>query len=270
MERIFKAIQEFEKHSVLVLGDIMLDEYIYGDVERISPEAPVQIVDIKGKSHTLGGAGNVAKNLVELGAKVAICGVIGDDESGRIVKNELEERKIESEAVFVDPERPTTRKTRIIANSQQILRLDYESREEISDYLEKKIISYVLQNKESFDAIIISDYAKGVVKKEIVQKITKCVKEKLIVADPKGKDFSKYRCVTAITPNRKEATSVSGTENLEETAKRLLFDLRLKSIFITLGKEGIYVLEKGKDPVQYRIFGSLAIQMNIFGCLYHQ
>jgi len=222
----------------------MLDEYLYGEVERISPEAPVQVVDVKRKSQTLGGAANVAHNIVSLGAKVFLTGVIGNDEAGDLFIKKLREKGIDSGGIFIDPLRPTTKKTRIIANDQHVLRLDQESRSKIHSKIEKKIIDFALSNAGKIDAIVVSDYAKGVVTDNIIRAILKEFGQKPVVVDPKGVYFTKYKGVTAITPNKKEATKASGQTDVIEAGKKLLNELGLKVVFITLGKDGIFFLEK--------------------------
>jgi len=244
IKRIYQSIQKFSTLSVLVIGDLILDEYIYGDVERVSPEAPVQVVDIKHKSNTLGGAANVAYNLINLGVKVYVSGIIGDDNNGNILKNELKKQNINFEGVFIDPLRPTTKKTRIIASGQHILRLDYELRKPISLHTEKLIIQYIIDNSLKFDSVIISDYAKGVVTNNIISSLVDTLKGKPIFVDPKGKDFTKYKGATAITPNKKEAFTASGAVNLNKAANKFIKELGLQTVFITLGKDGIFLMEK--------------------------
>ena len=245
--RLYNSVLRFKDLSILVIGDLILDEYLYGEVERISPEAPVQVVDIKDKSETLGGAANVANNIVSLGAKVFLAGVIGDDESGSIFIEKLKEKGIPADGIFIDSLRPTTKKTRIIANNQHVIRLDQESREKISFEIEKKIIDFALANIEKIDAVVISDYAKGVVTEKIISSILRGSHQKIIIVDPKGKDFTKYRGVTAITPNRKEAIQASGQKDIIKAGKKFLDELALKVVFITLGKDGIFLIEKDRN-----------------------
>ena len=252
LDRIVTAITHFSDRDLLVVGDIMLDEYLWGEVERISPEAPVQVVDIQRQSYTLGGSGNVVNNLVALGAKVHVSGVIGNDSIGDVLKNELQRMEVGTDGIFFDPNRRTTKKTRIIAANQQVVRLDYETRARITDGLENKIITYVKDNLPIFDAILISDYAKGVLTRRLLAEIIIACKDqdKPILVDPKGSDFSKYRGATAITPNKKEAAMASGlvTGSVEEAGDKFLSELNLEAVLITKGKEGMSLFIKGESP----------------------
>ena len=224
LEKIITAIRHFSNLTMLVVGDVMLDEYLWGNVERISPEAPVQVVDIQRQSFTLGGAANVVNNLVSLGTNVYVAGVIGPDAAGEILRNEFKQINVNIDGLFSDPTRPTTKKTRIVATGQQMIRLDVESRGEISKDLEHKITSYIKDNLSLFDAILISDYAKGVVTNRLLGEIIPVCEDKLIIIDPKGRGFSKYKGATAITPNSREATIASGLEDLEKAARKFLMN----------------------------------------------
>ncbi len=247
IKKICDTILRFKDLSLLVIGDLILDEYVYGDVERISPEAPVQVVDVKENSFSIGGAGNVANNILSLGAKVYVAGVLGDDKDGRFFRRILDEKGIIGEGIILDSSRPTTKKIRIIANGQHVVRLDYESRTKISSKIEKRLIDYALSLSD-INGIIISDYAKGVVTKNIVKSIVDHYKKKIpILVDPKGKKFKKYKGVTAITPNKKEAINASGKSDILSSAKKFLNELDLDVVFITLGKDGIFFLEKNGE-----------------------
>ncbi len=249
-QRIYKAIHRFSELSILVIGDLILDEYIYGDVERISPEAPVQVVDVKHRVDALGGAANVAHNIIDLGAKAFVSGIIGDDEHGSLLEWELERKGINIDGVVRDNSRPTTKKTRVIAAGQHMLRLDQESRAPLSAELEQKIVHYLKDNKTRFDAVIVSDYAKGVVTDGLIRDIIEEGKGRPILIDPKGMDFMRYRGATTITPNRKEIMAASGLSDLEKAALKFLKELELEVIFVTLGKDGIFLVEKGGGSVQ--------------------
>ncbi|MDL1972342.1 MAG: D-glycero-beta-D-manno-heptose-7-phosphate kinase [Deltaproteobacteria bacterium] len=248
LEKIITAIHHFSDLRLLVVGDVMLDEYLWGNVERISPEAPVQVVDIRRQNFTLGGAANVVNNLISLGSNVYVAAVIGNDDAGEIIKDEFKRLNVNIDGLFTDTSRPTTKKTRVMAINQQMIRLDYEKREEISRDLEDKINAYIKDNLSIFDAILVSDYAKGVVTRGILTEVIK-KKDGLILIDPKGRDFSKYRGATAITPNIKEAILASGFEDIEKAARKFLDELDLKVVFITRGKRGISLFERGRPPV---------------------
>ena len=248
LEKIITAIHHFSDLRLLVVGDVMLDEYLWGNVERISPEAPVQVVDIRRQNFTLGGAANVVNNLISLGSNVYVASVIGNDAAGEIIKDEFKRLNVNIDGLFTDPSRPTTKKTRVMAINQQMIRLDYEKREEISRDLEDKINAYIKDNLSIFDAILVSDYAKGVVTRGILTEVIK-KKDGLILIDPKGRDFSKYKGATAITPNIKEAILASGFEDIEKAARKFLDELDLKVVFITRGKRGISLFEKDRPPI---------------------
>ena len=248
LEKIITAIHHFSDLRLLVVGDVMLDEYLWGNVERISPEAPVQVVDIRRQNFTLGGAANVVNNLISLGSNVYIAAVIGNDAAGEIIKDEFKRLNVNIDGLFTDTSRPTTKKTRVMAINQQMIRLDYEKREEISRDLEDKINAYIKDNLSIFDAILVSDYAKGVVTRGILTEVIK-KKDGLILIDPKGRDFSKYKGATAITPNIKEAILASGFEDIEKAARKFLDELDLKVVFITRGKRGISLFERGRPPI---------------------
>ena len=244
IKRLYNAIHKFSELSILVIGDLMLDEYIYGDVERISPEAPVQVVDIRHRINALGGAANVAHNIVDLGAKVFLAGIIGNDDHGELLEKELRKNGINIDGILKDSSRPTTKKTRVIASGQHIVRLDQESRIPISAKLENRIIQYAKENKTKFDAVIISDYAKGVITDNLLRDIIDELKGRPILVDPKGINFNRYKGATAITPNKKEIMLASGLNDLEKAALKFLKELDLVAIFVTLGKDGIFLLEE--------------------------
>ena len=252
--KLYNSILKFPNLSILVIGDLILDEYLYGEIERISPEAPVQVVDIKEKSDTLGGAANVANNIISLGAKVFLTGVIGDDKTGSLFIKRLKEKGISTDGIFIDHKRPTTKKTRVIANNQHVIRLDQESRDKIHPEIEKKIIEFALSNINKIDAIVISDYAKGVITENIIPSILKSSCQKPIIVDPKGKDFTKYRGATAITPNRKEAIQASGQKDVIKAGRKFLEELQLKAVVVTLGKDGIFFIENSGNHAHIPAF----------------
>lgn len=252
-DRLFRILDKFKEKNILVIGDIMLDTYLWGDVKRISPEAPVQVVDVKKESYAPGGASNVANNIASLGAKVAIVGVLGKDESNIKLKKELSKRKINTKGIIIDPKKPTIQKIRIIGKGQQLIRVDFESKEYINKDDEKKITAYLEKNIKKFDSIIISDYAKGIITKtlsDFIIKICKRCKKPLIV-DPKPKHSNFYIESTLITPNNKEACEMLGLEesNGDEitlVGKNLLKNMK-SNILITRGVKGMSLFEKNKN-----------------------
>jgi len=247
------CITKFSKKRILVIGDLLLDQYVWGDVSRISPEAPVPVMWVKKEDFVPGGACNVASNLAKFGAQVLLAGVIGKDVRGELLKDKLEERNIVIDGVFADEERSTSLKTRVIAHSQQVVRIDREDISAIGGSVARKIIDYVKRNIREVDAIIIEDYGKGVISPELLRPIVSIARrnEKIVAVDPKENHFSYYKGVSVITPNNHEAARAVGfpldsAENVEKAGEKLLKKLKTDSILITLGEEGMMVFERGK------------------------
>lgn len=239
------------KLKVLVIGDIIYDEFIWGDVERISPEAPVQILEWRSDNDALGGAANVANNLAHLGCKVYMVGVVGEDRRGRRIAELLSEKGINHKGVITDRERPTTHKTRIIAHSQQILRIDKENRNLVAGDIKKRICQYIQNIMDEVDGVICSDYAKGVLTKKILSFLVEEAKKrkKIIVADPKGEDYSKYLGINVLTPNQSELERTSHIEivnngDLEMAARLITEKCGNDAILVTRGKEGMSLYER--------------------------
>lgn len=249
----------FEKAAqvrVLVLGDLMLDEYLWGRAERISPEAPVQVVEVVREDLRLGGAGNVVHNLVALGASVSICSVIGADPNGAVLRQALQEQGVELAGLFEESERKTSKKTRVIAANQQIVRIDRESRSEVTEQSQKAMLDYLEAHASGFNVIVVSDYLKGVLTPEVLAAVCRTGRELGIpvVVDPKGSDYSKYRGATLLTPNRKEAEIASGVaiadqQSLETAAERLLGSLELDALLITRSEAGMSLFRSGLSAV---------------------
>jgi len=237
--------------NILVLGDFMIDHYLWGNCERISPEAPVQVVDIAKETTVLGGAGNVVNNLRTLGAKVSVAGVIGDDDNGQELRVMLESIGVNTQEFVVQHQRKTSKKSRIIAVSQQILRYDKESKEDILETSVVKILNNLTQSISNYDAIILSDYGKGVLTPKLCQEVITLAnkyKVKLFV-DPKGSDFSKYKGAYLLTPNKKEAILATGIEiqdkaSLEKALLKLKKGCDLDISLITLSEDGIAIYDK--------------------------
>ncbi|EAJ6142707.1 D-glycero-beta-D-manno-heptose-7-phosphate kinase [Campylobacter lari] len=230
-----------KKPKILVVGDFMVDHYIWCDCTRISPEAPVMVMKSQKEDKRLGGAGNVYANLKSLGAEVFALGLVGDDESGRFLKENLNAK------LLVEKDRKTPLKSRVLSHSQQVLRLDDEN--DFDTKLEDEIIKEYKKIAKDYDAIVLSDYAKGV----LTSKVTKALIEHAntlnlpILIDPKGSDFSKYQNATLLTPNKKEAIQALGVEkidNLEKALKKLKYDLNLTYSIITLSEEGIALFDE--------------------------
>ena len=230
----------------LVIGDLMLDEYLWGKAERISPEAPVQVVDVTREDLRLGGAGNVVNNLVALGCRVAVCSVIGGDENGSHLRHAFTGKGVDLAGVFEDPLRVTSKKTRVIAANQQIVRIDRESRDEISHEFEEKILDFIASEAARFNVILVSDYLKGVLTPRVLEAVCACGRRLGIpvVVDPKGSDYGKYRGATILTPNRKEAETASriairDVKSLTVAAETLLAGVELDALLITRSEEGM-------------------------------
>ncbi|MDR0467549.1 MAG: D-glycero-beta-D-manno-heptose-7-phosphate kinase, partial [Campylobacteraceae bacterium] len=243
--------------NILVVGDFMIDHYLWGSCNRISPEAPVQVVDIKNETSKLGGAGNVVLNLLSLGAKVDVSTVLGEDENSQQIVKMLEELKIDIDLIEYEKDRVASKKTRVIAAHQQIIRFDKESKDDISKETEEKIERKIVENIKKYDVILLSDYAKGILTDSLTQKIIKKANENniFVLVDPKGNDYSKYFGATLLTPNKKEASiatniDIKDDNTLLEAIKKLKNDVNLKYSLITLSEDGmaIYVDKLTKIP----------------------
>jgi len=254
---MINIINNFNNCRILVVGDIMIDEYVWGDVDRISPEAPVQVVHVKRETSTLGGAGNVVNNISALKAKISIVGIAGSGlNSDRLIKM-FENIGADCNGIIRDENRSTTLKTRIIAANQHVLRIDRESRLQISDSLANKLLKYVEEKISDIDLLIISDYGKGLLTGKVLSGLISIASknDKISIVDPKGLDFSKYVGASIITPNRKEAAIASGIDiqdrgNLIKAGEKLIETLKLKRLLITCGKDGMMLFEYNKPTLQ--------------------
>ncbi len=250
--KLADIVQKLSKQSVLVVGDTMVDKFIWGKVSRISPEAPVPVVEISNETETLGGAGNVASNITSLGASSYLVTVIGDDNDGKNMKDMLKRKNINTDFVVVDKNRPTTIKTRIIASHQQVVRVDKEIKGSFSGGTEVNILKNIEKVMEKVNGVIISDYAKGVVSEKILKKIIALAKEKNIpvTVDPKIENFKKYKHITCMTPNTKEAIegmnakNISTDEDIAMLGNKILKTLKSESVLITRGEKGMTIIEK--------------------------
>jgi len=248
-------ISNFRDKKILVIGDLILDEFIWGKVSRISPEAPVPVVWVDNESFMPGGASNVANNINSLGGKAHIVGVVGNDERAGILKGELEHRGVNIDGIFTDPQRPTILKTRVIAHQQQVVRIDKEKVEPLRDSSIKKIVSFIEGAIDEVDGLIVEDYGKGLITPKLLEKVIPIAKKKrkIIAVDPKEEHFSYYKGVTLLTPNNAEASRAAGFEikdkaTLKKVGLELLKKLKVRVLLITLGEEGMMVFEKGKPP----------------------
>lgn len=254
IDRIDKISANFGKSTILILGDIMLDEYLYGSVSRISPEAPVPVVEINDEQLRLGGAANVANNTKSLGDEPILIGVIGEDEASIKLNQLLKERGISRDYLIDDQNRRTTIKTRIIAHSQQIVRADREDAFEISANIEKRILDKFKSIIDKLKGIIIADYGKGVITVSLLEKIIPACREKgiFVAVDPKETHFFNYKRVSVITPNHHEAGFAAGKrikteDDLKYVGKFLLDKLQSDSILITRGGKGMALFNTNGD-----------------------
>ncbi len=243
-------LKSFSKTGILVIGDLLVDRYILGSVNRISPEAPVPVVNVSNENLLLGGATNVAHNISSLGGKVFVAGVVGDDPMGKVLINTLRDKGAQTNGVIVEKNRPTTVKTRIIAHSQQVVRFDKEVKSDISKSSESQILEYVRNCLPDIKGIILSDYCKGVITRCLVKKILSLARSEIFISvDPKIGHFDYYKGVTLVTPNVNEASFGSGINIVDEktlirAGKTLLRKLNSKAILITRGNEGMSLFEK--------------------------
>jgi len=235
----------------------MIDRYLYGSVSRISPEAPVPVVDIQRETIALGGAANVAANIAALGDTPLLVSVVGDDPSAGMFKQRLSKSSIATDALITDTSRQTTMKTRVIGESQQIVRADREDRHEIDDAIETQVLQRVEALIDSVKALIISDYGKGVISKSLLQKVIPLAKSKgvFVAVDPKETHFMNYSDVSVITPNHHEASfavgrRITGEDVLLEVGAELMERLRLESLLITRGKDGMTLFERPLETAQ--------------------
>jgi rfaE bifunctional protein kinase chain/domain len=248
----------FSKVKLLVVGDIMMDRSIWGKVSRISPEAPVPVVVVEKEDFNLGGAANVANNIHSLGGEVSLCGVLGSDENGEKIFQRLVATGIQAEGIFLEQGRQTTVKTRIIAHHphyQQLVRIDRETTDHLKASTFRDLSIFLTKRIEDFDGVIISDYEKGLLTRKlirtIIQKATKA--KKLIMVDPKLRNFFAYRGATVVTPNTKEASEASripmtGESSVEKMGIRLLMRLKCEALVITQGEKGMIVFEPHQVP----------------------
>ena len=245
--RLADLLESLPNTRVLVVGDLILDRYADGKANRVSPEAPVLVFEYDSERYLLGGACNVAANLRELGASASVLGVVGDDEAGEQLRTLLQQADIDTQALVKDTTRPTTRKTRYVAKTMQVLRVDEESRAPVGGDAEAQMLAILDQRPFPWKSVLLSDYGKGVLTPRVIQAAIAAARSQggVTVVDPKGKDYSIYRGVDLLTPNREEAEAATGvaiktTEDLHRTAQRLREITGIRTAVITLGKDGIF------------------------------
>ncbi|MBW2076211.1 MAG: D-glycero-beta-D-manno-heptose-7-phosphate kinase [Deltaproteobacteria bacterium] len=258
-EQLQQGIENFRSTSILVIGDIMLDRFIWGKVSRISPEAPVPVVEVEHESTMLGGAANVVNNLISLGSNVLLCGVVGDDRPGEEVLRKLEDMGVDIGGIAIESAKPTSVKTRIVAHAQQVVRYDREKRIPLKPATIKYILDFIRAKKDHMSAMILSDYGKGVLSRKLMHGIAEAIAGSNIpvAVDPNVKNFSLYKDVTVITPNNTQAGEITGMDikdenDLVKAGKRLMNRDRCKSLLITRGEEGMTLFEENGEITQIK------------------
>lgn len=245
-------LSRFPEKHILVLGDLMLDEYLWGEAVRISPEAPVPVVEVKKESLHPGGAANVAANVRTLGGLASLVGIVGEDPPAERLLDLLEGLGIKGDGVVVDRGRPTTVKTRVVAGSQHVVRFDRERVEEPKEEIVRTLVERVAERLPQADALLISDYAKGVISKALLQSILPLARRKIVVVDPKVPHFFWYRGVTVIAPNHHEAQAIAGVSfrtddpterGLKEVGRKLLKRVKARALLVTQGEGGMALFE---------------------------
>ncbi len=254
-----KLLLEPKKVTALVVGDLILDEYLYGSIERISPEAPVGVLDWRSLRQTLGGAANVANNLVHLGCEVFLAGVVGKDDKGQQLCQLASDAGIRTAGILFDPNRPTTSKIRIISHGHQLLRVDKEVRTRLAEAQEQALLAYVLGMVSQVDGIILSDYAKGVLGPKLCQAVISAGRAQGIpvLVDPKGEEFSKYRGATLLTPNKAEVQAaahmpVQTEAQLKQAVESILTGIACDAVLVTRGAEGMSLYQAGSPQVDIK------------------
>jgi D-beta-D-heptose 7-phosphate kinase/D-beta-D-heptose 1-phosphate adenosyltransferase len=262
------VLNQLEGKRIVIIGDVILDEYVWGDVNRISPEAPVPVLEVTAETVRFGGAANVAHNVVSLGGKAELLGVVGEDRNGQILTEMLQSVGISTAGVCVDPTRPTSAKTRVVARTsytslsthQQIVRIDREVKKPVADDLRARLLAAAVSCIPDADAIIFEDYDKGVVSAELIQGVLFRARQegKPVVVDPKVENFWNYKGVTSITPNHKEAGAalnrkINDEAGLVEVGEEILERLGLESLLITRGEQGMSLFRRVGDARRLRV-----------------
>jgi len=254
--RLITIVNKFDKAKVLVIGDVMMDEYIWGDVSRISPEAPVPVVKVIKESFIPGGVANVVRNINSLRGRVYLVGTIGNDLLGKRLKKTLTKNGASTRGLIIDRSRPTTRKTRIIAHGQQVVRIDKEKADSVTSPIRNRLMSALEKFINRVDIIIVSDYGKGIITPSMLKKIFSLAgkHKKRVVIDPKVGHFKDYRGATILTPNKNEARVALGgilteEESIHSIGKKLLRELDLKALLVTRGAEGMSLFQKDRKAI---------------------
>ena len=249
--RLEEIQKSFAGKRIAVIGDLMLDRYFWGSVSRISPEAPVPVVEVDNESTRLGGAANVANNIASLGGIPIMIGVVGKDSGADVLKNLVDSNGFPTEGIVIDDSRPTTIKTRVIAHGQHVVRIDQEEKIDLNADTQARVLASLKNQIESLDGIILEDYNKGVLTKGLIKSVIKLAKDykKNITVDPKFNNFFDYQGVSVFKPNRKEAEEALSRRlhsfaEMEEAARELLTKLNTENVLLTLGEKGMLLLER--------------------------
>jgi len=285
-----ELLARFRDCPVLIVGDLMLDEYLWGHVNRISPEAPVPVVEVQRRSFTAGGAANTAANVASLGGSAIIAGIVGDDAEGARIRDLMAGLGIDTSAIVTDSARPTTTKTRVVAHSQQMVRIDHEQLGPLSDAVEVELLAQLESQLTRVRAAVVSDYGKGVITPSLCERFLALARAAgvPVVVDPKGTDYRKYRGATVVKPNQLETGKVLNRElrttaEVEQAGRELLNFLGAgSSVLVTRGAHGMTLLEAGRPavhvPAQARevydvtgagdtVAGTLALALAVGGTL---
>jgi rfaE bifunctional protein kinase chain/domain len=250
-KRLEEIQKSFTGKRIAVVGDLMLDRYFWGRVSRISPEAPVPVVEVEEESTRLGGAANVANNIASLGGIPIMIGIVGNDAGAESLRKLVAEKGFPIDGIVTDESRPTTIKTRVIAHNQHIVRIDHEEKTDLNADVQTRVIANFEKQIESFDGIILEDYNKGVLTKGLIASIIRQAKgyKKTITVDPKFNNFFEYKGVSVFKPNRKETEEALGRrlnvfQDIEEAARELISRLNADNVLLTLGEKGMLLLEQ--------------------------
>jgi D-beta-D-heptose 7-phosphate kinase/D-beta-D-heptose 1-phosphate adenosyltransferase len=254
LKKAHSIIKRFETAKVLVIGDLIMDHFIWGKVKRISPEAPVPVVEVTSESLMLGGSANVANNIHSLGGKALVTGIAGKDDDGKKLVAALKKKSIPTSGIIIDPKRPTTIKTRIIAHSQQVVRFDREKRDKIESETAEKVFNYLKKAIKEADVVVISDYAKGLITEALMDETMELCKRhsRPLAVDPKVEHFGFYTGATVVTPNNLEASLASGVDikdkaSLHRAGELLYSKLGCEALLITRGEQGMSLFEADSD-----------------------
>ncbi|HVZ80349.1 MAG TPA: D-glycero-beta-D-manno-heptose-7-phosphate kinase [bacterium] len=252
---LLALVGALQKKKVVVIGDLMLDVYIRGAVARISPEAPIPVVEINEKDRKMpGGAANVAANITALGGRSAIIGSVGKDQAGKELIRELKEQKVETKGILTLSDRPTTEKTRVIAHTQQVVRIDREVKSALNERQQDQVIQKACQALKDADGLIFEDYNKGLLTTKVIRKVIAYAKahKKIITVDPKFHNFFEFKGVTVMKPNMKEVTEALGTEAVGQTfesiGSKVMKKLDCKAVVLTRSEHGMTIFETGHTP----------------------